>query len=156
MEIKQTVLQPFGPREESGSNGSLWSMGGGIIGSPTPPPVTSVFDLSIDYRPTIIDNGWFRFQNLDLGDARLTTLSIANNNGLAGKNIAFSNDLSGILNGGSSSVLISPVAGQNYIITESSIFSGMGGTTNVDVKWSPVGSNFNAGNFSLGTVAFTY
>jgi hypothetical protein len=39
MEIKRTVLPPFGgPREESGSNGSLWSMGGGIIGSPTPTP----------------------------------------------------------------------------------------------------------------------
>ena len=37
MEIKRTVLPPFGgPREESGSNGSLWSMGGGIIGSPEP------------------------------------------------------------------------------------------------------------------------
>ena len=35
MEIKQTILPPFGgPREESGSNGSLWSMGGGVIGSP--------------------------------------------------------------------------------------------------------------------------
>jgi hypothetical protein len=35
MEIKRTVLPPFGgPREESGANGSLWSMGGGIIGSP--------------------------------------------------------------------------------------------------------------------------
>jgi hypothetical protein len=37
MEIKRTVLPPFGgPREESGANGSLWSMGGGIIGSPEP------------------------------------------------------------------------------------------------------------------------
>jgi hypothetical protein len=35
MEIKRTVLPPFGgPREESGANGSLWSMGGKIIGSP--------------------------------------------------------------------------------------------------------------------------
>jgi hypothetical protein len=36
MEIKQTVLQPFGTREESGSNGSLWSMAGKVIGSPEP------------------------------------------------------------------------------------------------------------------------
>ena len=37
MEIKRTVLPPYGgPREESGANGSLWSMGGGIIGSPEP------------------------------------------------------------------------------------------------------------------------
>ena len=44
MEIKRTVLPPFGgPREESGANGSLWSMGGGIIGSPTPPPAYSKF-----------------------------------------------------------------------------------------------------------------
>jgi hypothetical protein len=35
MEIKRTTLPPFGgPREESGANGSLWSMGGKIIGSP--------------------------------------------------------------------------------------------------------------------------
>lgn len=35
MEIKRTVLPPYGgPREESGANGSLWSMGGKIIGSP--------------------------------------------------------------------------------------------------------------------------
>jgi hypothetical protein len=34
MEIKRTVLPPFGgPREDSGANGSLWSMGGKIIGS---------------------------------------------------------------------------------------------------------------------------
>ena len=34
MEIKRTVLPPYGgPREDSGANGSLWSMGGKIIGS---------------------------------------------------------------------------------------------------------------------------
>jgi hypothetical protein len=38
MEIKRTVLPPFGgPREDSGANGSLWSMGGGIIGSSADP-----------------------------------------------------------------------------------------------------------------------
>lgn len=39
MEIKRTVLPPYGgPREESGANGSLWSMGGKIIGSPAAEP----------------------------------------------------------------------------------------------------------------------
>jgi len=44
MEIKQTVLQPFGPREDSGANGSLWSMGGGIIGSPAAEPTYTTID----------------------------------------------------------------------------------------------------------------
>jgi hypothetical protein len=36
MEIKQTILNPFGDREESSANGSPWSMGGGVIGSSGP------------------------------------------------------------------------------------------------------------------------
>lgn len=33
MEIKQTILQPFGAREELGNSTSNWTLGGGIIGS---------------------------------------------------------------------------------------------------------------------------
>lgn len=33
MEITTTTINPFGEREESGANGSLWNVGGGIIGS---------------------------------------------------------------------------------------------------------------------------
>jgi len=52
MEIKQTKLPPFGgPREESGANGSLWSMGGGIIGSPgaEQPPAEQLFFRGADF-----------------------------------------------------------------------------------------------------------
>jgi hypothetical protein len=52
MEIKRTVLPPFGgPREESGANGSLWSMGGGIIGSPAaePTPDLTLTNVSLAY-----------------------------------------------------------------------------------------------------------
>jgi hypothetical protein len=54
MEIKRTVLPPFGgPREDSGANGSLWSMGGKIIGSPGAVPTTFTFTPGNGYSSSI-------------------------------------------------------------------------------------------------------
>ena len=51
MEIKQTILKPFGSREDSGTNGSLWTMGGGggVIGSNLPETSTPVYGPTTDW-----------------------------------------------------------------------------------------------------------
>lgn len=76
MEIKRTVLAPFGgPREESGANGSLWSMGGGIIGSPEPTGET--FTLGNGFSSSIFtvrnssDAGYFTLNN---PNSRITSI----------------------------------------------------------------------------------